>query len=74
MVLPAVADEVLILVWMNIEVEVEVKLRPTVSRPRLGVRHPSETRDNFFFLLEISFRQLACLLFRSALSDERTGL
>jgi hypothetical protein len=41
-----------------LEVEVEVKLQPTVSWPvRLGVRHPSETRDQFFFLLEIIFRQ-----------------
>jgi hypothetical protein len=40
-------------------VEVEVNLRPTVSRPVcLGVWHPSGTRDQFFFLLEISFRQL----------------
>jgi hypothetical protein len=37
-----------------VEVEVEVNLRPTVSRPVcLGVRHPSGTRDQFFFLLEI---------------------
>jgi hypothetical protein len=47
----------------NSEVEVKVNLRPTVSLPvslpvSLGVRHPSETRDQFFFLLEISFRQL----------------
>jgi hypothetical protein len=41
------------------EVEVEINLRPTVSRPvSLGVRHPSGTRDQFFFLLEISFTQL----------------
>jgi hypothetical protein len=40
-------------------VEVEVKLRPTVSRPvRLGVRHPAGTRDQFFFHIEIFFRQL----------------
>jgi hypothetical protein len=40
-------------------VEVEVNLRPTVSRPVCpGVRRPSGTRDQFFFLLEISFRQL----------------
>jgi hypothetical protein len=38
-------------------VEVEVNLRPTVSRPVcLGARHPSGTRDQFFVLLEISFR------------------
>jgi hypothetical protein len=43
---------------------VEVKLRPTVSRPvRLGVRRPSGTRDQFFFLLEISFRQLRVCYF-----------
>jgi hypothetical protein len=37
----------------------EVNLRPTVSRPVcLGVRHPSGTRDQFFLLLEISFREL----------------
>jgi hypothetical protein len=37
----------------------EVKLRPKVSRPvRLGVRHTSGTRDQFFFLLEIFFGQL----------------
>jgi hypothetical protein len=40
-------------------VEVEVNLRPTVSWPVcLVVRHPSGTRDQFFFLLEISCRQL----------------
>jgi hypothetical protein len=45
-------------------VKVEVKLRPTVSRPvRLGVRHPSGTRDKFFFLLEIFFRQLRVCYF-----------
>jgi hypothetical protein len=42
------------------EVEVEVKLRPTVSQPiSLGVRHPSGTRDQFFFsLLESFLRQM----------------
>jgi hypothetical protein len=40
-------------------VEFEDNLRPTVSRPVCpGVRHPSGTRDQFFFLFEISFRQL----------------
>jgi hypothetical protein len=48
----------------EVEVEVEVNLRPTVSRPvSLGVRHQSETRDQFFFLLEISFRQLRVCYF-----------
>jgi hypothetical protein len=36
--------------------EVEVKLRPTVSRSvRLGVRQPSGTRDHFFFSLKFPF-------------------
>jgi hypothetical protein len=47
-----------------LKVKVKVKLRPTVSRPvRLGVRHPSETSDQFFFLLEIFFRQLRVCYF-----------
>jgi hypothetical protein len=46
------------------EVEVEVKLRPTVILPvRLGIRRPSGTRDQFFFLLEIFFRQLQVCYF-----------
>jgi hypothetical protein len=45
------------------EVELEVNLRPTVSRPVcLGVRHPSETRDLLFFL-EISFTRLRVYYF-----------
>jgi hypothetical protein len=37
----------------------EVTLRPIVSRPVcLGVRRPSGTRDQFYFHLEIFFRQL----------------
>jgi hypothetical protein len=44
--------------------EVGVNLRPTVSRPvRLGVRRPSGTRDEFFFLLEIFFIQLRVCYF-----------
>jgi hypothetical protein len=46
------------------EVEVEVKLRPTDSRPlRLGDRHPSSTRDQFLFLLKIFSRQLRVCYF-----------
>jgi hypothetical protein len=46
------------------EVEVEVNLRPTVSRPVCpGVRRPSGTCDQFLFLLEISFRQLRVCYF-----------
>jgi hypothetical protein len=45
-------------------VEVEVNLRPTVSRQAcLGVIHLSGARDQFFFLLEISFRQLRVYYF-----------
>jgi hypothetical protein len=40
-------------------VQVQVNLRPTVSRPVcLGVGNPSGTCDQFFSLLEILFRQL----------------
>jgi hypothetical protein len=46
------------------EVEVEVTLLPTVSRPvHPGVRHTSGTRDQFFFVLEIFFRQLRVCYF-----------
>jgi hypothetical protein len=46
------------------QVEVEVNLRPTVSRPVcLGVRRPSGTCGQFRFLLEISFRQLRVCYF-----------
>jgi hypothetical protein len=44
--------------WI-LTIEVEVNLRPTVSRPVCpDVRCPSWTSDQFIFLLEISFRQL----------------
>jgi hypothetical protein len=50
----------------DLEVEVEVNLRPTVSRPVcLGVRRPSGTRDQFFYHLEISFRQMRVCYFVS---------
>jgi hypothetical protein len=42
--------------------KVKVTLRPTVSRS-LRVRHPSGTREQFFFLLEIFFRQLRVYYF-----------
>jgi hypothetical protein len=39
--------------------QVKVTLRPTISQTvRLGVRRTSGTRDQFFFLLQIVFRQL----------------
>jgi hypothetical protein len=45
-------------------VEVEVTLWLTVSRPdSLSVRRPFGTRNQFFFLLEISFRQLRLCYF-----------
>jgi hypothetical protein len=44
--------------------KVKVILRPTVSRlVHIGVRHPSGTRDQFYFLLEIFFRQLRVCYF-----------
>jgi hypothetical protein len=51
--------------WPHFQLlEVEVNLRPTVSRPVcLGVRRPSGTCDQFFFRLEISFRQLRVCYF-----------
>jgi hypothetical protein len=43
----------------EVEVEVEVNLQQTARWPVCpGVRRPSGTRDQFFSLLEISFRQL----------------
>jgi hypothetical protein len=58
---------------MHIEVQVEVKLRPTVSWPVcLGVRLPSGISDQFFFLFEISFRQLrVCYIVAPSLTRER---
>jgi hypothetical protein len=45
-------------------IEVEVNLRPTVSRPVcLGVGHRSGTRNQFLSLLEIFFRQLRVCYF-----------
>jgi hypothetical protein len=44
-------------------VKVKVPLRLTVSRPvRLGVRRPSGTHDQSFFILEIFFRQLQVVI------------
>jgi hypothetical protein len=59
-------------VEVEVEVDVEVNLWPTVSRPVcLGVRHPSGTCDQFFFLLEISFRQLRVYFVAPSLTRER---
>jgi hypothetical protein len=42
------------------QVKVKVTLRPTIGRPvRHNVRCPSETRDRFFFFLEIFFQTVA---------------
>jgi hypothetical protein len=47
--------------WLT---EVEVNLRPTVSRSVcLGVRRPSGTCDRFFFLLKFSFKHLRVCYF-----------
>jgi hypothetical protein len=44
--------------------KVKVTLRSTISRPvRLGVRSPSGTHDQFFFLLEIFFWTVAVCYF-----------
>jgi hypothetical protein len=57
----------------SLEVEVEVNLRPTVSRPvSLGVRRQSRTGDQFYFLLEIFFRQLrVCYVMAPSLTRGR---
>jgi hypothetical protein len=56
-----------------VQEEVKVKLRPTVSRTvRLGVRHPSGNRDQFFFLPEIFYRQLkVCYFVAPSLAKRR---
>jgi hypothetical protein len=47
-----------------LKVEVEVNLRPTVSRSVcLGVKRPSGTFDHFFFLIEIPFRHMRVCYF-----------
>jgi hypothetical protein len=47
-----------------IHLQVKVTLRPTVSRPVcLGVRSPSGTRDQFFFLVEIFFQTVTVCYF-----------
>jgi hypothetical protein len=40
-----------------------VKMKLNYDRQSVGVRHPSGTRDQFFFLLEIFFRQLQVCYF-----------
>jgi hypothetical protein len=52
--------------YCQVKDKVKVTLWPTVS---LGVRRPSGTRDQFFFLLEIFFRQLwVCYFVASSLT------
>jgi hypothetical protein len=49
---------------LQLLIEVEDNLRPTVSRPVcLGVGHPSGTREQYFFLFKILFRQLQVCYF-----------
>jgi hypothetical protein len=57
-------DHFMVRNYVEIEVEVKVKLRTTVSRPVcLAVRHQSGTRDQFFFLFEIFLKQLRVCYF-----------
>jgi hypothetical protein len=59
---------------VKVEVKVKVTLRPTISwSVRLGVRRPSGTRDQFFYLLEI-FLKTVTVRYVVVPSDERTGL
>jgi hypothetical protein len=59
----------------DIQMIIEVCLLKLIyDRQSVGQSVLSRTRDQFYFLLEISFRQLRILLFCSGLSDERTGL
>jgi hypothetical protein len=55
------------------QVEVQSNLRPTVSRPVcLDFRRPSGTGDQFYFLLESSFRQLrVCYFVKPSLTRGR---
>jgi hypothetical protein len=53
--------------------KVKVTLQPTISWPvHLGVRRPSGTRDQFFFLLEIFFQTVTvCYFVASSLTRGR---
>jgi hypothetical protein len=56
---------------VEVEVEGEVKLRPTNSRPvYLGAGFPFVTHDQIFLFCLIT----ACFLMLGTLSDERMGL
>jgi hypothetical protein len=56
---------------VEVEVEVEVNLRPTISRPVcLGVGIPYGTHDQFSFIS----LTIAGFLIWGALSDEKMGL
>jgi hypothetical protein len=58
-----------------VKVKAKVTLRPTISRPvRHGIRRPSGTREPIFLSPRNFLLDGYCLLFYSALSDERTGL
>jgi hypothetical protein len=75
-VLPRINRGIVILFNLNVFIQVavhcqvvhhkskSVPLRPTLSRPvHLGVRRPSGTSDQYYFLLEIFFRQLRVCYF-----------
>jgi hypothetical protein len=59
-----VANECFIVFIQNHRSEFYISRKYNVSRPVwLGVRHPSGTRDQFFFLLKMFFRQLSVCYF-----------
>jgi hypothetical protein len=57
-------------------VKIKVTLPQTVCRPvRLGVRHPFDAHDQFFFpILSLIFFTVSNLLMWVALSDEKSCL
>jgi hypothetical protein len=60
--------------FLEVEVEVEVNLRPTVSRPLSWCQAPIFDPRPIFISPRNFLETVEGLLFCSALSDERTGL